>query len=285
MATITNEELIAYYVNLLIIQYSSNQPKAQDTIALIAKELTANNVFFDVQNAYDLIGTSSIDWDSGDWDSGGIWDSPDTGDIFTKTASGKQLNVIGKYLGVDRFYTSVPLEDYFSLITYDECAAPPASPPRFGFETYATFGEYNYNGTLVYDDIVTVQNALSDKDFLTIIRLAILKNNMNYSHKAIDDALYKIFADSFRVESTGNMTMYIFISGVKSTLISCIIFKKLFPRPMGVGLGIVDVLANQMFGFTDYYGSPSPFAYGFSDYSNYATLNGQVLTYDNITAG
>lgn len=251
MADIT--DLIDYYENLLIIQYH-DQPKAQATIGLIAETLLQNGVALDVQEAYDI-----------------------------DTAVGVQLDVIGKYVGVNRYYSEVILTNYFSLVPQALHASLPSSPPQWGFGTQATFANYDYNGTLIYDDIVTVQNALSDANFRILIQLAILRNNMNFSHEAIDAAIFELFDNMIRPESVGNMTIQYFINGVLSTLIQAIIAKNLLPKPMGVRLTVITNILENMFSFSDYTGYESPWGYGFSTYANYATLAGQVLTYSQIT--
>lgn len=249
------DDIINYYANLLIIQYH-DQPKAQATIELFAKELLASNILIDIQDAYDI-----------------------------DTAVGVQLDVIGKYAGVNRYYSELDLEDFFSLITYDETSSLPSSPPRFGFSDYTTYENYSYNGTLVYADLIAKSNALTDDTYRTLIKLKIILNNSNFSHQQIDTDLFNVFGNELRAESLGNMTMAFFITGVLTPLIQAIIFKKLLPRPMGVGAAVIGSITGEMFAFTDYAGAASPFGYGFSDYSNYATLPGQVLTYSQITEG
>jgi hypothetical protein len=251
MASVT--DLIAYYVNLLIVQYH-NQPKAQATIQLFAETLLASNIITDVQNAYDI-----------------------------DTAVGKQLDVIGKYVGVDRFYSELELTDYFSLVTYDEVDALPDSPPRFGFSDYSDYDDFAYNGTLDYSDIITTSNALFDSDYRILIKLKIAENNMNYSHKSIDDLMFEFFGSVVRPESSGNMAMQYFIEQGAGTLITAILLKGLLPSPMGVGVQAITDITGEMFAFTDYTGYMSPFGYGFTDYSDYDSLAGLVLTYDQIT--
>ncbi len=104
------QDLINYYVNLLIVQYH-NKPKAMATIQLLAETLIANNIFLQIENAFDV-----------------------------DTAIGKQLDILGKYAGVDRYYTVEDLENYFSLETYTE--VPPSSPPRWGFTRLRALCEY-----------------------------------------------------------------------------------------------------------------------------------------------
>jgi Protein of unknown function (DUF2612) len=246
------DSLIAYYANLLIIQYH-DQPKAQAEIQLLAKTMLASGIFSDIQAAYDI-----------------------------DTAVGVQLDVIGKYVGVDRFYSELVLQNYFSFIAYSEVVAPPASPPRFGYSTYANFTAYSYNGTLTYSGLIATGNQLTDDAYRTLIKLKIIINSSNFSHEQIDDDLFEFFGTQIRAESIGNMEMVFFISGSLSSLIQAIIFKKLLPRPMGVGAAVVENISGLMFSFDDYAGHASIYGHGFCDYSTFASLSGQVLQYSQI---
>ncbi len=76
-----NTELIAYYVNLLIIQYHS-LTRARGHIEAIATSEMIYDLIAAVGNAYDI-----------------------------DTAVGVQLDVLGSYLGVDRLATGTPLSD------------------------------------------------------------------------------------------------------------------------------------------------------------------------------
>jgi Protein of unknown function (DUF2612) len=80
--------LTDYYKNLLIVQYN-NQPKAQATIGMYADEILANGIAFDVRDAYDI-----------------------------DSAVGVQLDVIGAYVGVDRYSTAVDVDEYFGFTRY-----------------------------------------------------------------------------------------------------------------------------------------------------------------------
>ncbi len=243
-------DLIAYYVNLLIIQYH-DKPKAQATIALYADALLANNIMDDIQNAYSV-----------------------------ETAVGKQLDVIGKYVGVSRYYSELVLENYFSLVEYTESI--PSSPPRWGFCDYTNYDDFAYNGTLTYNDIITSANALFDEDYRTIIKLKIILNYSNFSTKEITEAINDLLGPDVRFESAGNMTIQYFISQDSTPVIQAILSKKLLPAPMGVLLTPVIDVRDLMFAFTDYSGYETPFGYGFSTYADYDSLSGQVLTYDQI---
>ena len=244
----TVEEIINYYVALLIIQYA-NKPKAQAHIALIISTLLADAVMLDVLNGYDL-----------------------------NTAVGAQLDVLGKYAGVNRYYLQVDLSNYFAFTNYADPSRD--TEAKFGFSTYATYGGYEYNGTLQYSDLIETQNTLSDSDFRTLIKLAIIQNTSNHSHGAIDTAIAGLFGSSVRAESLGNMVMWYFVVGGFSNLIQAIITKGLFPKPMGVRLGIAGTSLQGTFGFMDYTGTPETFASGFSTYANYGSVSGQFMNYD-----
>ena len=200
------QNLIDYYTNLLIIQYNSKE-KARATIELFSRVLLADGIFFDVLNAYNL-----------------------------DTAVGHQLDVIGKYVGVDRYYDALDLFDFFACTSYSEVS--PDASQKFGFCTYATYDDDAYNGTLNYQSIVSVSNKLSDGDYRILIRLKILQNTENHSHKAIDDAMFKYFGTDVVPSSPLDMTMLYIVAGSLSEVIRAAIYKKVLPRPMGVQLDL-----------------------------------------------
>ena len=250
-STIT--QLVGYYTNLLIIQYH-NQPKAQAHINLIITQLIACAVFLDVLNGYDV-----------------------------NTAVGKQLDVLGKYAGVTRYYNQINLVNYFGFVTYNESL--PSSPPQFGFSTYANFSGFQFNGTLTYESIIETQNALADNDFRMLIKLAIITNTCGMGHSEIDAKIYNLFGNQIRMESFGQMVMFYFITTAITPLIAAIIRNKILPKPMGVLRTLVQQTGGDIFGFITYSNIVQPFEYGFTTYANYATTAGQCLTYNQIIQG
>lgn len=103
----TVQNIIDYYVNLLIIQYNG-KPKARATIELYVKELIASGILFDMRDGFNL-----------------------------DTAVGVQLDIIGKYAGVNRYFETQDLINYFALTFYDEVS--PDSEDKFGFTDYTDF--------------------------------------------------------------------------------------------------------------------------------------------------
>ncbi len=274
------QDLIDYYANLLIIQYH-NKPKAKATIELLAGEVLADGILFDIRDGY------AVD-----------------------SAVGTQLDVIGKYVGVDRFYINHDPINYFGLTNYTE--VDPDSEEKWGFTTYADYNDNQYNGTLNYNSILSITNSLNDDDYRVIIRLKILQNNINHSHKEINDSVYAIFGRDIRPDSTGDMHMVYFITDNLTAIINAALLKNLLPRPMGVGLTLITNVAKPFFGFTSYaylgtlddawsddtlitWGDgtgASTFApafnlssniRGFTTYADYDTNGGSILIYDQIS--
>ncbi len=277
MADVT--DIIEFYKNLLIIQYH-DQPKAQATIQLLIDELWASGILLDVRNGYDL-----------------------------DTATGVQLDVIGKYIGVDRFYTNHDPIDYFALTFYNE--VNPDAIAKWGFTDYADYETFQENGTINYQSVLSQTNVLSDADFRVILHLKIFQNNINHSHKEIDDSIFNIFGNAIRPGSTGGMHMFYFITATLSAIVQAALLKNLLPRPMGVGLTLITGVNKPFFGFAVYsqiepltaswgdgtetdWGDGSsitwpagipvlnPNVLGFTTYAGYDTNNGATLIYDQL---
>jgi len=269
-------EIVAYYVNLLIIQYH-NQPKAQAEIALLITLLLISDITQDVESGYSVEEITA-------------W-TP-TGQQTIGTAVGAQLDVIGKYAGVDRYYRELDLTDYFGFIGYNEISAGEPDPGvtgRYGFSDYADFTGDDYNGTLTYSGFFSQNNQLFDSVFLQLILYAIQLNTLDFSFKSIDTLLNNFFAGVMRAEyGPPPKVMTYFIDGEPTPLMQAIIYKNLLPTPMAVGAVIVSGVTGDIYAmpsYSDISGNAiSPFAGGFSDYADYATLPGNVLSYNDMSA-
>ena len=73
--------MIEYYKNLLIMQYR-DKPKALETIGLMTSIILQDNILLKVLSGFD-----------------------------PETAVGKQLDILGKWIGIDRFYSDGALSD------------------------------------------------------------------------------------------------------------------------------------------------------------------------------
>lgn len=253
MADEAADQIVAYYTNLLIIQYH-NQPKAQATIAALIRELTSSAVMLDVRDGYDL-----------------------------ETAVGHQLDILGKYIGIDRFYEGQILDGYFAFTNYNEVVIPDT---KRGFDDYTDFPSNN-GRFLTYHDVLGVGLRLGDDDYRFILKLKILQNNIDHSHKSIDDGIYLFFGDSIRADSPGNMVMYYFVPVAETEIIKVAIQKKVLPRPMGVRLNYYIPVVDDIpfFAFTTYTEVEPMYGTGFTDYADFGIKQGQTITYDKLLTG
>lgn len=86
----TNEELVEYYKDLLIIQYA-NKDNAGSMVSLFVSAAMLYEVICDVRDGFDI-----------------------------ETAKGKQLDIIAKYVGAKRIVTGIDFfRDYFGFIPYE----------------------------------------------------------------------------------------------------------------------------------------------------------------------
>lgn len=243
------QSLIDYYVDTLIIQYH-NKPKARATIAAFIDEILASGLLFDIRDAFNV-----------------------------ETAIGVQLDIVGKYQDIDRFYKKQVLDGYFSFTDYDEVTPPDT---KKGFSDYTDF-ETKVGKWLVYSQILSQTFELNDEDFRFLIKLRIIQNNANSSHKAIDDSIFQFFGNSLVPDSDGNMQMNYFSDGTMSTLAGVALQKGVLPRPMGVHLGPIIVASETYWGLAGYEGY-SELMEGCSIYADYDTKIGSTLTYDELVA-
>jgi hypothetical protein len=198
----TTDELIQYYVNLLIIQYHE-QPKAQGHINALATETIAGQLINQVWKAFDI-----------------------------ETAVGAQLDIIGKYVGIARTVNGFIFgRDYFAAPSYDD-AAPAGyegfieysdSTPAWYFAVYADTGN-QYN--------------MTDDEMRIIIKMKIVMNAMDTSLANIDTYIDEFFSvlGTPVVAVTDNLDMtinYDFNGGVE-IIHRLAVQLNLLPAPAGV---------------------------------------------------
>ena len=192
------DTLIARYVQLLVWQYQL--PKAQGTIAIIAKQLLMDGLPFDVQNAYNV-----------------------------SSAVGPQLNVLGKYIGLQR---TIGL---------------PVALPWFGYRTAAGGGNNNgyasanssLNRNVVYYQAGfkgTRDTALSDNSYAFMMALQIILNSSDGTLYSIQQYLNALLPGAVTVVDNKDMTLTYTITGVIP--VDPAVLAAYLPKPMGVGITI-----------------------------------------------
>ena len=202
------KQLIEYYQDLLIVQYH-DKPKAKAMIKAEMEETLANLLDIQVRDAFDV-----------------------------DTAVGVQLDIIGKWVGVDRIFKGQMFDNqtWFSLTRYNE----PTTPLQGGFSRFDNFNTLE-GGFLTYDFIVSTRNKINDTDFRMLIKLKIIRNNIKHSPKDIDEAMYKLFADTLYTVWGECMEMTFYYKKKNYGIVKLGQEKKCFPIPTGVKANFVEV--------------------------------------------
>lgn len=199
-----------YYANLLIVQYNG-KPKASATIKVLTALIWVNMILLQIRDAFD-------------------W----------RKATGKQLDIIGQWVGIDRFYKGqlFSFKAWFSLIDWDR------EPDNLqgGFSTFETF-ETLEGGFLDYENILPTQNRLPDEQFRTLIGLKIIKNNITFTCKNIDDAIWNYFNKQVFTTWAPMEVTYHYPSEL-NVIMEVAKDKNVLPAPTGVNIILQEIIEN-----------------------------------------
>ena len=234
-----NNDLIAYYVNLLILQYR-NKPKAQAHIQALISSLMVYDLSILVRDGFNI-----------------------------DTAVGKQLDILGKYLGADRIVTGTSFSRAYFGYSEHGTIAPYAFSPFMLSGTIPPDVQY-YSGFNSAESLFS----LTDEEYRTILKLLIVKNNAIPSMLNIDNLLAMLFGANVLFTDHGNMAVgYIFAdSQARIALIAK--SEDILPRPSGVGLTLSYTLnPAHVFAYSSHSYTPS-FAIGFSQHGDTSYLGG-----------
>lgn len=202
------EELLNYYSNLLIVQYNG-KPKAKATIEMLVSLMFANLILIQIQDAFN-------------------W----------QTAIGNQLDIIGRWVGVSRFYNGqlFYFHPWFSFPGWDD------SPDDLqgGYSNFNDFEQLE-GGFLSYGEILPTQNRLSDEGFGLMIGLKIIKNSINHTAKNIDDAIWEYFKGAVYTSWQDMTLTYHFLPEYRE-VIQVAQFKNVLPCPTGIKLELKEIV-------------------------------------------
>ena len=202
------EELLKYYSNLLIVQYNG-KPKAKATIEMLTKIIygvSNTPLFLQIQNAFD-------------------W----------KTAIGNQLDIIGKWVGVNKTYQGLLFwgKTFLSYPkTSDLTPSDKTDSLQHGYSDYSTFNT-DLGGTLTYNELQFVEQELDPESFRTVIGLKIIKNSIKLTAKNIDDAIWEYFGGEVYTTWTSLKVTYHFPDSLNTIMTVCK-YKNVLPAPIGV---------------------------------------------------
>lgn len=207
------------YQDLLIIQYA-NKPKASATVALFVSQYKK---VFDLLESFE--GAFDLD-----------------------TATGKQLDIIGKIVGISRNINGVIPKIFFGFSNNPNAMG-------FGGAPFYTLDQEKYSST-----------QLSDSDYRFFIKMKIAKNNVkatmtddnNSNLNAVVMAMFEGYA---YIVDNKDMTLTIYIeNSPKSYLLPYLKALDLLPTPQGVGIKYIALINRASFGFSN-----NPNAKGFGN--------------------
>lgn len=198
------EQLYTWACNSLIMEYR-HAPKNRALMRELVNLIFANNVLVDIKEGFDV-----------------------------ETAVGKQLDIIGAWVGLDRFYDSIDLweHSYFALVNYSNIKVDEYEQWQGGFYNYTNF-EYNNGGFLtykLYNETRTKSNQIGDAYFRDLIKLKIIKNSINFTKKNIDDAIYE-WSNGTIYTTWDKMKVIYNFPASKNNLLILADYKKCLPAP------------------------------------------------------
>ena len=206
----TLNDLQDYFASLIILQYkNSSQNKA--LIKKLVSLIFANNLALQIK---DLT-------------------------VDVNNSIGAQLDVVGKWVGIDRYYNAIDLweQPYTALVNYSNISNNTYEQWQGGFSTYSNFAD-NDGGFLMYKawrDTRTKVNAMGDEYFRSLIKLKIIKNSINHTCKNIDDAIWK-WSNGQVYTTWGTMEVTYHYPSDLHNLMQLALYKNVLPVPTGCTL-------------------------------------------------
>ena len=204
------EDVKSWAKDLLILQYHSS-PKNQALIDLMTELIFADNLILQIR---DLC-------------------------LNVDESIGAQLDVVGKWVGIDRYYNAIDLweQPYLALVNYSNIANNDYLQWQGGMSSYTNFGD-NDGGFLMYKawrDIRTEVNAMGDNYFRSLIKLKIIKNSIRFTNKNIDDAI-KEWSNGQIYTTWGTMEVTYHYPAELTNLMTLAAYKNVLLAPTGCAI-------------------------------------------------
>ena len=198
------EALLNYYAGLLIVQYAKK-------INAIADTKLGCSIYTGDFLAAQIAGIFDID-----------------------TATGNQLDLIGKIVGLSRIADGFDFGlKYFALNNFSDEMFDSGEGHGFSLPdapTEAIFKDYNVVRRSVY--------AMTDNQYRKMLKLKVVLNNGVATTKQYDDILYDVFGDGIEVVDNEDMTGVITVQRAYELEGKLVEFLQLFPTPLGVTMTI-----------------------------------------------
>lgn len=120
--------------------------------------------------------------------------------LNVEESEGAQLDVVGKWVGIDRYYNGIDLwkQPYTALVNYSNVSDNTYEDWQGGFSSFDMNSPYfignNNGGFLTYEQYRNTRisvNEIGDEYFRQLIKLKIIKNSIAFTNKNIDDAIWE----------------------------------------------------------------------------------------------
>lgn len=205
------EELKTAYSSLLICQYA-DKPLAIATIKANIETLLANMLLWKIRDGFDI-----------------------------DTAVGAQLDILGKWIGIDRYFIGQSFGDDNYLAFYDWNAVAEPTDLQGGLQNWNELRETD-GAFIGFNDIISTSNALNDDDYRLLLKMKIAKNNTVMSCKAVDDIIYMLFGSEIIPTWETVMKITYRSSVAKYAIIKVAKDKNCLPCPTGVNILLSTVI-------------------------------------------
>ncbi len=198
----TPSQLVAYYVNLLIMQYWG-MPNATGMISAFCTQSVASLIMLQVRAGFAL-----------------------------STATGQQLDLLGEFVGLQRSVPGfAPGSPAFSMPRYANAGAG----------TYVGFARYGAAVTGHWDRYTDIPTSyiMADGVFAQLIAFVVAVRASDYSLSELDAIFFSFFGAYVKIVDGGNMTMtYQHATADPGTLFAIIDYLNLLPHPAGVSYSV-----------------------------------------------
>jgi hypothetical protein len=198
----TPDQLVAYYVKLLIMEYYA-LPNASGMVAAFVRQAIASLIVVQVRAGFTLA-----------------------------TSTGKQLDLLGELVGLERsvpgFTPGIPA---FSMPRY--------SDPDAG--TYVGFSRYGASIAGAWDRYTDIPTSyiMADGVFAQFIAILVAIRASDYSLEALDAIFFSFFGTYVKIVDNGNMTMtYQHATADPGVLFAILEHLDLLPNPAGVSYNV-----------------------------------------------
>jgi Protein of unknown function (DUF2612) len=192
----TLEDLKTYYANRLITQYRT-KTKAKATIQALVQESWLDGLIQAEAVCFDL-----------------------------DTATGAQLDVLGRIVGVPRNIYGLDLEHIFFEFTDYNNSISGVDMQRYSDSIDGPEIMLRYRSDAVY--------TLTDFEMRTLIKLKIIFNTVSRTTKALIESLFLLFGTSVVVVDNQDMTMDYTISQPYYNVFLVAEYLSIIPKPMAV---------------------------------------------------